>query len=116
MQRMRLFGIGIPVVVGLIAGLVRAGRLAAAPAVAQRHARSAIADPQFGKDIGFYAFTLPFYTWLIAWLFVAIAIAFIGALITHYLFGGIRLAGRGGQLSGPARVQLSLIAGSVRRC
>lgn len=38
-------------------------------------------------------------------------VAFIGALLAHYLFGGIRLAGRGGQISGPARVQLSVLIG-----
>ncbi|HEX8868096.1 MAG TPA: UPF0182 family protein, partial [Lentzea sp.] len=32
--------------------------------------------------------------------------------IAHYLFGGIRLAGRGGQLSGPARLHLALVAGT----
>ncbi|HET9139763.1 UPF0182 family protein [Actinophytocola sp.] len=110
MQRVRLFGIGIPVVVGLIAGSTAQSDwqqfqllINATP--------FGIVDPEFGKDIGFYAFTLPFISWLITWLFVTIAIAFFGALITHYLFGGVRLAGRGGQFSVPARVQLSVTAG-----
>src|SRR5439155_8877648 len=68
-------------------------------------------DPEFGNDIGFYAFDLPFYQWLMGWLFVATTISFIAALIAHYLFGGIRLAGRGGQLAAPARVQLAVTAG-----
>jgi uncharacterized protein len=109
-QRVRLFGIGIPLIVGLIAGSTAQGDW--------QHLQLLLngtsfgrTDPEFGKDIGFYAFTLPFITWLITWLFVAIAIAFFGALITHYLFGGIRLAGRGGQFSGPARIQLSITAG-----
>jgi uncharacterized protein len=109
-QRVRLIGIGIPLIVGLIAGSTAQGDW--------QHLQLLLNgtsfgrnDPEFGKDIGFYAFTLPFITWFITWLFVAIAIAFFGALITQYLFGGIRLAGRGGQFSGPARIQLSITAG-----
>src|SRR6266498_1133743 len=106
-QRVRLFGIGIPVVVGAIAGA--AGQGDWQPVQLMLNAQPfGQTDPEFGKDIGFYAFTLPFISWLITWLFVSIAIAFFGALITHYLFGGIRLAGRGGQFSVPARMQLSI--------
>ncbi|MGH3801961.1 MAG: UPF0182 family protein, partial [Pseudonocardiaceae bacterium] len=65
----------------------------------------------FNNDVGFYAYELPFYRRLLAWAFVAVVLSFLGALITNYLFGGLRLAGRGGQLSGPARVQLGVLAG-----
>ena len=109
-QRVRLFGIGIPLIVGLIAGSTAQGdwQLVQLMLNGTSFGRT---DPEFHKDIGFYAFTLPFISWLISWLFVSIAIAFFGALITHYLFGGIRLAGRGGQFSVPARMQLSITAG-----
>ncbi len=53
-----------------------------------------VTDPEFGLDVGFYAFDLPFYRYLLNWLFAAVAIGFLIALITHYLFGGIRLTGR----------------------
>jgi uncharacterized membrane protein (UPF0182 family) len=111
MRRMRLFAFGIPVFVGLIAG-------ASAQADWQQiqlflNAQPfGVTDPQFGHDIGFYAFKLPFYEWLLSWLFITTAVSFIGAVIAHYLFGGIRLAGRGGQLSGPARLHLALVAGT----
>src|SRR5919112_1342842 len=55
-----------------------------------------IADPQFGKDLGFYAFDLPFYRLVLGFLFAATFLAFIGNLLGHYLFGGIRLSGRTG--------------------
>ncbi|MET8757721.1 UPF0182 family protein [Lentzea sp. NPDC004782] len=111
MRRMRLFAIGIPVFIGLIAG-------ASAQADWQQvqlflNAQPfGVTDPQFGHDIGFYAFELPFYEWLLSWLFITTAVSFIGSVIAHYLFGGIRLAGRGGQLSGPARLHLVLVAGT----
>ncbi|OLR90234.1 UPF0182 family protein [Actinokineospora bangkokensis] len=108
--RVKLFGIGIPVLVALIAG-------SAAQSEWQKWqlfvngTSFGTTDPEFGLDIGFFAFTLPFATWVINWLFVAVAVAFFGALITHYVFGGIRLAGKGGQLASSARMQLSITAG-----
>ena len=109
-RRLRLIGIGIPVLVGVIAGFSAVGDWQLVQLFL--HGTSfGTTDPQFGKDIGFYAFTLPFVLWLKNWLFITVTIAFFGALITQYLFGGIRLAGRGGQLSAPARVQLALLIG-----
>ncbi|GLZ41634.1 UPF0182 family protein [Actinokineospora sp. NBRC 105648] len=108
--RVRLFGIGIPLVMGLIAGSAAQSDWQQVQLLFNG-TDFGVTDPQFNIDIGFYAFTLPFITWLINWLFVAIAVSFFGALITHYLFGGIRLAGKGGQLAAPARMQLSITAG-----
>src|SRR6476619_6414596 len=60
MARLRLIGIGVPVVIGLLTGFliqtywdrvqlfIHGGNFG-------------VADPQFGKDLGFYAFDLPFY-------------------------------------------------------
>ncbi|MFC5288869.1 UPF0182 family protein [Actinokineospora guangxiensis] len=110
-QRVRLFGIGVPVVVGLIAGSAAQGDWQRVQ-LAFNSTPFGITDPEYNIDIGFYAFELPFITWIISWLFVAIAIAFFGALIMHYIFGGIRLAGKGGQLAVAARVQLSVTAGA----
>ncbi|MGB6163432.1 MAG: UPF0182 family protein [Pseudonocardiaceae bacterium] len=108
--RLRLVGLGVPVLVGLIAGLSALGDWQTVQMFL--HGTSfGISDPQFHKDVGFYAFQLPFYQTLLGWAFVTVVVSFIGALLTHYLFGGLRLAGRGGQLSGPARVQLGVLAG-----
>jgi uncharacterized membrane protein (UPF0182 family) len=109
-ERSRLFGIGIPVAVGLIGGLTAQADWQ----TVQLYLHSTpfgIPDPEFGNDISFYTFELPFYGWLLSWAFVAVTIGFIGALVTHYIFGGIRLAGRSGQLSVAARVQLAVLAG-----
>ncbi|HET6501543.1 MAG TPA: UPF0182 family protein, partial [Amycolatopsis sp.] len=98
-SRIRLFGIGIPVIAGLIAGATGEGDWQRVQ-LFLHGTNFGQTDPQFHNDIGFYVFRLPFYEWLLGWLFVATTIAFIAALIAHYLFGGIRLAGRGGQLAG----------------
>ncbi|MCA1834940.1 MAG: UPF0182 family protein, partial [Actinobacteria bacterium] len=110
LARLRLVGVGVPLLVGFIAGLSALGDWQTVQMFL--HGVSfGVSDPQFHKDVSFYAFDLPFYRKLLGWGFVIVVISFIGALITHYLFGGLRLAGRGGQLSGPARVQLAVLAG-----
>jgi uncharacterized membrane protein (UPF0182 family) len=108
--RLRLVGVAVPVLVGFIAGLSALGDWQTVQ-MFLHGASFGVSDPQFHKDVSFYAFDLPFYRKLLGWGFVIVVISFIGALITHYLFGGLRLAGRGGQLSAPARVQLALLAG-----
>jgi len=109
-QRLRLVGVGVPVAVGLIAGLSAQTDWQTVQ-LFLNGTSFGTQDPEFGLDVGFYAFELPFYQLLLSWAFVAIVISFLGALVTHYIFGGLRLAGRGGHLSGPARVQLAVLAG-----
>ena len=56
-----------------------------------------ITDPQFGTDIGFYLFQLPFLTYVVDWAFAAFIIIFILTVIAHYLNGGIRMAATSGE-------------------
>ncbi len=109
--RLRLVGIGVPGLIGLLAGLSALGDWQTVQMFL--HGSSfGVSDPYFNKDVGFYAFELPFYQRLMVWAFVAVVLSFVAALVTHYLFGGLRLANRGGQLSGSARVQLAVLAGT----
>ncbi|MEC3916432.1 UPF0182 family protein [Nocardia sp. CDC160] len=110
MGRLRLFGIGIPLVIGILSGLVAQSSWVTVQLFL--HGDSfGVTDPQFHLDIGFYAFDLPFYRMVLNWLFVAVVIAFFANLVAHYVFGGLRLSGREGALSTSARVQLAVIAG-----
>ncbi|GAA4683084.1 UPF0182 family protein [Gordonia humi] len=100
------------VLVGLIGGLI--GQASWTTIQTFLHAESfGEKDPQFGMDIGFYAFTLPFIRLVLNLAFVAVGIAFVGNLLTHYVFGGIRLGGGGrrGMVSNSARIQLAVIIG-----
>ena len=110
MARLRLFGIGVPVVIGLLAGIVAQSYW---PRVQLflHGGDFGITDPQFGKDLGFYAFDLPFYRLVLSFLFVAVFLAFLANMVSHYIFGGIRLSGRTGVLSRPARIQLVALVG-----
>ncbi|WP_341717483.1 UPF0182 family protein [Micromonospora sp. FIMYZ51] len=64
-------------------------------------------DPEFGTDIGFYVFQLPFWRFLLGLGFTAVVLALIGSLAMHYLFGGVRLQGVGDRMSNAARAHLS---------
>ncbi|GAA2544973.1 UPF0182 family protein [Mycolicibacterium diernhoferi] len=112
MSRLRLFGIGIPAFIGLLAGIVAQSYW---PQVQLflHGGEFGITDPQFGIDLGFYAFQLPFYRLVLTYLFVAVFLAFVANLLGHYLFGGIRLSGRTGALSRAARIQLIALAGTL---
>ncbi|MGH2790016.1 MAG: UPF0182 family protein, partial [Actinomycetota bacterium] len=47
-------------------------------------------DPQFGRDIGFYVFELPFFNYVLDWAWFAIVAALVVSLIAHYFHGSIR--------------------------
>jgi len=112
MSRLRLVGIGVPAVIGFFAGVVAQSYWVRVQLFL--HGGSfGITDPQFGKDLGFYAFDLPFYRLVLSYLFVAAFLAFIANLLGHYLFGGIRLSGRSGALSRAARIQLITLVGTM---
>lgn len=110
MARLRLVGFGVPALIGLFVGLFALGQWETVQLFLHGN-NFGITDPQFGKDLGFYAFDLPFYRMVLNYLFVATFLAFIGNLLGHYLFGGIRLSGRAGALSRAARIQLITLVG-----
>ncbi|GAA4479983.1 UPF0182 family protein [Rhodococcus olei] len=111
MGRLKLFGIVVPVVIGALAGLVAQSSWVAVQ-MFLHGGDFGIDDPQFHLDVGFYAFDLPFFRLVLNWLFVAVVIAFLANLVTHYVFGGLRLSGHEGALTGAARIQLCVLAGT----
>ncbi|EUA33572.1 hypothetical protein I552_4348 [Mycobacterium xenopi 3993] len=98
LSRLRVVGFGIPAVIGLLAGVI-AQTYWVRIQLFLHGDDFGIKDPQFGKDLGFYAFELPFYRLVLSYLFVAVFLALVANLVAHYVFGGIRLAGRTGALS-----------------
>ncbi|MBA3289782.1 MAG: UPF0182 family protein, partial [Acidimicrobiia bacterium] len=50
------------------------------------------ADDQFGADVGFYVFDLPFLAFVLDWLFVAMVLVLMITLLTHVLNGGVVFA------------------------
>jgi uncharacterized membrane protein (UPF0182 family) len=52
-----------------------------------------VRDPQFHRDISYYMFTYPFERFLLGFLLAAVILSLVVSVITHYLFGGIRVQG-----------------------
>jgi uncharacterized membrane protein (UPF0182 family) len=68
-------------------------------------------DPQFGIDLSFFVFDYPFYRLALGFGFAIVVLALIGSVLTHYVFGGLRLQTPGQKLTAAARVQLSVLLG-----
>ncbi|WP_175472153.1 MULTISPECIES: UPF0182 family protein [unclassified Curtobacterium] len=101
--------IGIPVVLGIFAGLSTAGRWSM---VLEYFNRTPFGkkDPQFGLDIGFYVFELPFWRSVVAYSSAVVLIAGLAALAACYLYGALRFGQREVRVSRAARVQLAVTA------
>ncbi|HEU5301423.1 MAG TPA: UPF0182 family protein [Acidimicrobiia bacterium] len=66
-------------------------------------------DPQFGKDIGFYLFKLPFINFIIDWLFAGLVIVLLVTAVAHYLNGGIRFQSTVERVTPQVKAHLSVI-------
>jgi uncharacterized membrane protein (UPF0182 family) len=68
-------------------------------------------DPQFGKDIGFYVFQLPFFSTLLGWLWFIVIASLVVSVAAHFFHGSIRPeAGLRGVSSG-AMAHISVLLG-----
>ena len=72
-----------------------------------------VQDPQFGLDISFFAFRLPFYQTLIGWAISTLILATLASAAVHYLYGGIRPQVPQERTTVAARVQLSVLLGLI---
>lgn len=67
-------------------------------------------DPQFHLDVAFFVFTLPWLNFLTGFLTAVVVLSGLAALITHYLYGGLRLQGGGPRMTSAARIHLGSLA------
>ncbi len=102
--------IGLSLIVGVIAGTSAAGHWGTWLQFV--HGVSfGVKDPQFHKDVSFYAFELPFYRFLVNFSFVAVVVGLVVAVLTHYLYGGLRVQSPGARATPAAQAHLSLLLG-----
>ncbi len=104
----------VPIFVGLLAGLVGQRSWRTVQLFLNRQSFG-VEDQQFGMDYGFYAFSLPMLRLITGSLSTLLVVAFIIALVGHYLLGGIRpgnqMTGQKAYVSNGARAQLAVTAG-----
>jgi uncharacterized protein len=105
-----LLVLGIPALLGVLAGLSAAGRWRTW--LLWRNGQSfGTKDPQFGRDISYFTFTYPFQRFVLGFLFAMLLVSLLVAAFTHYLYGGIRLQTQGERVIAAAKAHLSVLLG-----
>jgi uncharacterized membrane protein (UPF0182 family) len=75
-----------------------------------RNAQSfGVSDAEFGVDVGFYVFELPFIDFVLDWLFFAVVVVLLITLVAHVLNGGVMFASPIPTLSAGARGHLAVL-------
>ncbi len=105
----RLATYGIPVVLGLFAGFAAATRWETVLLWLNRTPVGET-DPQFGLDVSFYFFELPFFRGLVGFASAVILLATLLTIAVSYLYGSIRVSGRDLRISKAARIQIAVLA------
>jgi uncharacterized protein len=68
-------------------------------------------DPQFGMDVSFYTFDLPWYRFLLSFGFATVVLCLVASVLVHYLYGGLRLTSPGARATSAATGHLSVLLG-----
>ncbi|HEX3814971.1 MAG TPA: UPF0182 family protein [Mycobacteriales bacterium] len=108
--RRRLILISVAVFIGLLTGINSQGHWQMWM-LWRNGTKFGTKDPQFHKDISYFAFTYPFQRYLVGFLFVAVVLSLLGALIVHYIFGALRIQTPGDKVLPAARAHLSVLIG-----
>jgi uncharacterized membrane protein (UPF0182 family) len=70
-----------------------------------------IDDPQFHKDVSYFAFTYPFQRWVLGTLFAVVFVSLLAVLLTSYLYGGFRPQTPGSKVTPAVRAHISVLLG-----
>ena len=69
-------------------------------------------DPQFGQDVSFYVFALPFFRLIASSLLAVLIVSGIAAAIVYYLYGGVTFTPKF-SMAKPARVHLAVVGALI---
>ncbi len=103
----RVVMIGLPILFGLFAGSAAASQWQKVLLFLNQEPFGQN-DPQFGLDISFYLMTLPFLGFVTGFLISVTIVAGIAGILTHYLYGSIRIMERGIFTSRAAQIHLAV--------
>jgi uncharacterized protein len=68
-------------------------------------------DPLFEQEIGFYVFELPFFNFVLSWLWFALMVSLLATLAAYYFFGSIRPEGGLAGVEAGALAHISVLLG-----
>ena len=108
LRRLAMFG--VPIVLGIFAGVSTASRWDSVLTWLNRTPFGTV-DPQFRLDVGFYVFELPFYRSIVGFASAVVLLSGLLVIATNYLYGAIRISGREVVISKAARIQIAITAG-----
>lgn len=91
----RLMMIGVPVALGIFSASALASQWKEV-LLFLNQVEFGKTDPEFGLDLSFYINTLPVLSLAVGYLISVVLIAGIAGILTHYLYGGVRVEERGG--------------------
>ena len=101
---------GIPVFFGFFAGFAASAQWETTALWLNGGAAGEV-DPEFGLDVGFYMFAMPFYQALAGFASAVVLISLLMTALVTYLYGSVRIGGGELRISKPARIQLAVLAG-----
>ncbi len=68
-------------------------------------------DPQFHRDLSYYVSVLPFHQAVVGWLTSIVVTCLVVTLVAAYLYGALRIRGRGRKLTPALKAQISVLLG-----
>lgn len=104
--------IGVPIALGAFSGAAAMAQWETVLLWINRQPFN-VTDAQFNMDVGFYVFTLPFLDVLVSFATLVLGLALLGALMTHYVYGGIQLQSPGDRTTPAARIHLVVLFAAI---
>ena len=109
-EQLRKFAqVVLPILAAIVAGIAASSQWQTA-AVFVNHTYTGTKDAEFGLDIAFYLFDLPFYNFAVGFLSTLMLLALLLAAAAHYMFGNIRFDGPSATVAPAARLQVAITA------
>ena len=109
---LRAFRIAVVAVLGLLVGLHGASQWRTYM-LWRNHVPFGDRDAQFGRDIGFYVFELPFLRAVFGWLLFTLLVATLLVVAEHWLLGGIQPTAKGNRVAPHVHAHLSVLLGCI---
>ncbi|WP_435203001.1 UPF0182 family membrane protein [Janibacter sp. GS2] len=90
----KVTGWALPAVLGILGGLAASGQWQTW--LLWRNGRATgTSDAEFGRDVSYYLFALPWWNFIVGFLTVTMIAALLATVFAHYVYGGLVPPGRG---------------------
>jgi len=108
----RAFRIGVVAVLGLLVGLHGAGQWRTYM-LWRNQVPFGDRDAQFGRDVGFYVFSLPLQRAVFGWLLATVLATTLLVVVEHWLLGGIQPVARDSRVAPHVHAHLAILLGCI---